>query len=248
MTAMIGMCGNGYGADAAAMFMNYQAIVNNETNAPAAIEKGKQYLVSLSHADFMAFIRETRRHAEYDRDDSDAVLAMVFFAKWYKEGPGKDESMLTTLKQISDLTLPTSWKIGLLDVLKPEKRIDMSEEEVFSVIAVLDETGMSKQSSDVLRFFCLQKLGGILYTQRDIMIQKTPNLKDALEKQDRTVLPKQVDADVKRAGNLIDAIRNYRTMLLKAADEVKDDKIRNNLKKRLVKWEPTSVMPTTPTD
>jgi hypothetical protein len=237
------MCVSGYGADGTTIFAKYQEILQSETNAPATMKEVEEYLSSLSKDDFVAFIRETRRHTEYDRDDADVVVGMVFFAKWYKDGPGKNETLLLTLKQLSDATLPASWKIGLLNVLKPENRPDLNEEEVAAVISVLHETGRSKQNSDVFRTFCLQRLGNLLSTQREIITQKAPDLKDALEKEDRTVLPKKDDANVRKAAKLIDAIGDYKTALQKTADEVKDEQIKANLKKRLSKWEPT---PNTP--
>jgi hypothetical protein len=75
-------------------------------------------------------------------------------------------------------------------------------------------------------------------------MQKAPDLKDAMEKQDRTALPKRDDANVRQAGKLIDAIRDYRMALQKTADEVKDEHIKANLKKRLSKWEPAPDTPT----
>jgi len=244
VTVLAGICGAGHGADDVAVFARYQEIVQGETNAPTAMKKGKQYLLSLSRDDFMAFIRETGRQAGYSRDDSDIVFGMVIFAKCYKDGLGKNEPLLLSLKQLSDATLPTSWKIALLDVLKPENRPDLSEEEVAGVISVLDELGQSKQNSNVFRSFCLGRLGSLLYSQREILAQKAPDVKDALEKHDKTALPKRDDANVRQAAKLIDAIRDYKTALQKAADEVKDEQIKANLKKRLSKWEP---VPDTPT-
>lgn len=244
MTVLIGMCINGYGAGDATVFANYQNIVQSETNAPAAMKKGKQYLVSLNHNDFMAFIREAGRDAGFARDDSDIVLVMAIFAKCYKDGPGKNEPLLLTLKQVSDATLPTSWKIALLDMLKPENRPDLTEEEIAAVIAALDGSGQDKKNSDVFRFFCLQRLGSLLYTQREIITQRAPDLKDSIEKQDRSALPKRDDANVRQAVKLIDAIQDYKAALQKTADEVKDKKIKADLKNYLMKWQPASVTPT----
>lgn len=238
MMILIGMCINGYGADGAAVFADYQKIVQSETNAPTAIMKAERYLVSLNSDNFKTFIREIGRHVEYNRENADSVSVMAIFAMCYKRGPGKNEPLLLTLKQVSDATLPTSWKIGLLDMLKPENRPDLTEEEIATVISVLDGEGQNKKNSDVFRSFCLQKLGSFLYTQREIITQNIPDLKDAIEKQDRTVLPNRDDANVKQAAKLIDAIRDYRATLQKTADGVKDEQIKSNLKKRLANWQP----------
>lgn len=77
-------------------------------------------------------------------------------------------------------------------------------------------------------------------------MQRAPELKDALEKQDRPSLPSKDDVHVKQASKLIDAIQGYKAALQKTADEVKDEKIKANLKKRLANWEPAAVTPPKP--
>ncbi|MDI6809954.1 MAG: hypothetical protein QME66_13460 [Candidatus Eisenbacteria bacterium] len=151
---------------------------------------------------------------------------------------------MKTLGQLSDRSLPDSWKWAILDTLRLHNRCDLSGAETATVVSLLSEAGANGQNSDKLRSVCLQKLGSFLFTQREITTQKVPDLKDALEKQDRAALPKRDDANVKQAAKLIDAIGTYKTTLQKTADEVKDEQIKANLKKRLTKWEPTSVTPT----
>ncbi len=243
MAVVAGISGAGYGADEMSAFSRYQEIVQGETNAPVAIKKAKQYLVSLNHDDFMAFIRQAGKQTEYAREDADAGVAMAIFAKCYKQGPGKDESTLVTLKQLSDPTLPNSWKMGLLDVLNLEDRADLTESEVAAATETLIQVGQNKQDSDIFRSFCLGRLGSLLYSQRELITQKVPDLKDALEKHDKTALPKRDDANVRQAAKLIDAIRDYKTAIQKTADEVKDEQIKANLRKRLSKWEPTPATP-----
>jgi hypothetical protein len=63
-------------------------------------------------------------------------------------------------------------------------------------------------------------------------------------KQDRAALPKRDDANIRQAAKLIDAIHNYKAALQKTADEMKDEKIKANLNKRILKWEPAPDTPT----
>jgi len=237
-----GISSSGYANEILA-FARYQEIVQGETNAPVAIKKARQYLVSLSHDDFMAFVRQVGKQMEYAREDADTGFAMAIFASCYKQGPGKDEPILMTLKQLSEPTLPSSWKMGLLDALKLENRSDLTEAEVEAVIVILCDAGRNKQSSDVFRSFCLGRLGGFLFSQRKILTQKASDLKDAIEKQDLAVLPKRDDVNIREAAKLIAAIRDYRANLQETADEVKDEQIKTNLQKRLLKWEPSPATP-----
>ncbi len=90
-----------------------------------------------------------QRKTEFAREDADTDLVMAIFAKCYRQGAGKDEATLVTLKQLSDPTLPSSWKMGLLDVLKLDDRSDFTESQVAAVTATLSEVGQNKHNSDV---------------------------------------------------------------------------------------------------
>lgn len=241
---LAGTCTAGHATDNLSIFARYQEIVQGETNAPTAMKKARQYLTSLSRDDFMTFIRQAARQAEFARENTDAGFVMAIFAKCYTQGPGKDEPTLVTLNQLSDPTLPNSWKMALLDILRLDDQGDLTESEVATVIATLNEVGQNKHNSDVFRSFCLGRLGSFLYSQQERIAQKAPDLRDALEKQDRAALPKRDDANVRQAVKLIDAIRHYKTALQKTADEMKDEQIKANLKKRLSKWEPAPDTPT----
>jgi hypothetical protein len=241
---LAGICTAGHATDNLSIFARYQEIVQGETNAPAAMKKARQYLTSLSRDDFMTFIRQAGKQAEFARENADAGFVMAIFSKCYTQGSGKDEPTLVTLKQLSDPTLPNSWKMGLLDILRLDDRGDLTEAEVATVIATLNEVGQDKQNSDVFRSFCLGRLGGLLYSQQELIAQKAPDLKNALEKQDRAALPKRDDANVRQAAKLIDAILDYRTAIQKTADEVKDEKIKVSLKRRLANWQPNTGTPT----
>ncbi len=87
------------------------------------------------------------------------------------------------------------------------------------------------------------KLGSFLNLRKELIIQKAPDLKDALEKRDKTALPRRDDANARQAATLIDAIHDYKAALQKMADEVKDEQIKAQLKKRLSKWQPASAGP-----
>lgn len=248
MFLVVGFACMSHAADGNTFYSRYRAIIDDQGKPAADRDKrGQEYLRTLDSAEFLAFIRNVAQQPGYDDQREGHIVAMVVFAKSYQMGPGRNEPLSNTLKQFSDTTLPAAWKMGLLDVIKPENRRDLTEVEVATVIAVLMEGGQSKQDKqdfDMFRIVYLQKLGSFLYSQRELITQKVPELKNALEKQDKAALPKRDDANVKQAAKLIDAIRDYKTALQKTADEVKDEQIKANLKKRLAKWEPASVIPT----
>lgn len=234
-----------FATDGKTVYAQYRQIIDDQSKASAdRVKQGQKYLRALDQADFLAFVRESTKVEGYDDKNEAILLAMAVFAKSYMAGPGRNEPLPDTLKQFSDPTLPTAWKTGLLDVLNLENRSDLSESNVAEVVNLLTEKANGKQESESFRFFCLGRLGSLLFTQRELITQKAPDLKDALEKQDRDALPKRDDANVRQAARLIDAIRDYKTALQKTADEVKDEKIKANLKKRLTKWEPASITPT----
>lgn len=236
-------------ADGPAVYGRYRAIIDDQGKTTKDRQKdGRQFLQSLPKTEFLAFVRETARearsqHPEIAEKEEFFVLMMVMIAQNYVVGAGCNEPILETLAQISDSTLPASWKIALLDVVKVENRSDLSEIEVAEVTKILAEKAQSKKDSEPFRLFYAHRLGSFLLTQREIIMQKSPELKDALEKQDRIALPKRDDANVKQAAKLIDAIRDYRAALQKMADEVKEEKTKDDLKKHLTKWEPAPVTP-----
>ena len=231
-----------FATDGEMVFMQYRQIIDDQSKASAdRVKQGQKFLRTLDHADFLAFIRESTKVEGYDDKNEAVLLAMAVFANSYMAGPGQSESLLDILQQLSDPTLPAAWKIGLLDVLNLGSRSDLSESNIVAVVNILTEKANAKQESESFRSFCLSRLGSVLFTQREIIMQKAPDLKDALEKQDRTALPERDDANVKQAGKLIDAIQGYQMVLQKTADEVKDEQIKSNLKKRLAKWGPPSV-------
>lgn len=244
MILVMGFACVSHAADGKAFYSHYRTIIDDQGKPAADRDKrGQEYLRALDSADFLAFIREVAQQPGYDDQREGHIVAMVVFAKSYQMGPGRNEPLCNTLKQFSDTTLPAAWKIGLLDVVKPENRGDLTEVEVATVTSVLMEGGQGKQDKqdfDMFRIVYLQKLGSFLYSQRELITQKSPELKDAIEKQDKAALPKRDDANVKQAAKLIDAIRDYKTVLRKTADEVKDEQIKTNLKKRLTKWEPST--------
>ena len=230
-----------FATDGKTVYAQYRQIIDDQSKPEADRRKqGQKYLRALYSADFLAFIHEVAQQPGYNDQREGYQVAMCVFAQSYMAGSGKSEPLDSTLKQLSDITLPPAWKAGLLDVLKLHNRDNLTEAETAAVISVLSEMGQNKQNIDVFRSFCLQELGGFLYSQRELITQKAPELKDALEKQDQAALPKRDDANVKQAAKLIDAIQDYKAALQKTADEVKDEQIKANLKKRLAKWEPTN--------
>lgn len=236
LVAAVSMAGDGNA------YLQYRKLIDDQQQDAAVRNRtAQEFLRSLSRDGFLAFVRDVARQPGYDDRTEGHILAMTVFAKAYVTGPGHDEALHTTLDQFSDPTLPLAWKTGLLDVLDLENREDLTTADVALVITRLHEMGLDKQNDDAVRFFYLGKLGSFLYSQRELITQKAPDVEDALDKQDRTALPKRDDANVRQAAKLIDAIRDYKATLQKTADEVKDEQIKANLKKRLAKWKPITV-------
>lgn len=233
-----------FAADGDTVYAKYRKIIDDQGKTDVErVKQGQEYLQSLERSDFLGFIRESSKVMGCDDTNEGVLMAMALFAQSYLAKAGKGETSLDTLKQVEDTTLPSAWKIGLLDALNLENRSDLPESEVAEVTRILTGKVQNKAESERFRSFCIQKLGSFLFTQREIITQKAPDLKDALEKQDRSALPKRDDSNVRQAARLIDAIQDYRTALQKTADEVKDEKIRTNLKRRLANWEPPSAPP-----
>ena len=245
-TVLLAICVSGYAAETNDLFTFYRSVMENRSLVQSEREtKVQRLLGSLNRPDFLGFVRDAaKKEPRYTDERSEYSLTMHFFASIYANGPGKAESLQETVAQLSDSTLPSTWKIALLDALKLNRRSDMTEPEVIAVISALSEAGQSKQNSDIFRSMCFSHLGNFLITERERITQKAPDLKDALEKQDRVALPKRDDANVRQAAKLIDAIRDYKTALQKTADEVKDEQVKAHLKKLLSKWGP---VPDTPT-
>ena len=231
-----------FATDGKMVYAQYRKIIDDQSkSSPDRVKQGQAFLQALDRADFLAFIHESTTVDGYDDQNEAIHLAMAVFAKSYILGPGRNEALPDILAQFSDPTLPTAWKTGLLDVLNLENRSDLSESNVYAIVDLLTKMANEKQEPEAFRSFCLGRLGSLLFTQREIITQNAPDLKDALEKQNRTALPKRDDAIVKQAAKLIDAIQAYQMVLQKTADEVKDEQIKANLKKRLAKWGPPSV-------
>ncbi len=245
LTVLLAICVSGYAAETNDLFKFYRSIVENRSLGQSDREtKVQELLGSLNCADFLGFVRDAaKKEPRYTDERSEFSLTMHFFASIYANGPGKAESLQESIAQLSDSTLPSTWKIALLDALKLNRRSDMAESEVIAVTSALSEAGQSKQNSDIFRSMCFNHLGNFLITERERITQKAPDVKDALDKQDRTALPKRDDANVRQAAKLIDAIRDYKTALQKTADEVKDEQIKANLKNRLTKWESAPATP-----
>ena len=234
-----------FATDVKTVYAQYRKIIDDQGKTDSErVKLGQEYLQSLERLDFLEFIRESSKELGCDDKDEGVLMAMAVFAQSYLVRAGKEESPLDTLKQVEDPTLPSAWKIGLLDALNLENRSDLSESEVAEITKILAGKIQNKEGSERFRSFCIQKLGSFLFTQREIIMQKAPDLKDALEKQDRVALPKRDDTNVRQAEKLIDSIRDYKNAIQKMADEVNDEKIKANLIKRLENWQSTPVTPT----
>ncbi len=247
LAGILAVCCSAYAVDGKGSYAQYRSIIDDKTISSQAERTAKlrQHLCSLTEPEFFDFIRELAKDPEYDWEKhEEAPIGMAMVAKIYY-GTGQTNNALSVkrLGDLSDPSLPDAWKWAILDALRLHNRCDLSDSETTTVVALLSRAGADNRNSDRLRSVCLHKLGSFLSTQREIITQKAPDVKDALEKQDKTALPKRGDANVRRAAKLIDAIRHYRMALQKTADEVQDEQIKAQLKKRLSKWQPASAGP-----
>ena len=110
------------GANGKAIFAKCQEILKNKKDSFEAIKKIEQYLITQNREDFLDFIREIQNDPDYMGETEDAVVPMVIFARYYLQGPGKDEPLEKTLKQLLEPSLPSTWKWGLFDALRIEQR------------------------------------------------------------------------------------------------------------------------------
>lgn len=238
---MLGVCLSGCQSKGDKIFTNYRNIIQNDADGSIVIKKVEEYLVSLNRDDFMSFIREAGQREGYEIDSPDSFVTMSMFATYYIKGPGKNEPLGLLIQQLSDTTLPTSWKLGILDVMQLKKRENMSEEEITTIISVLNKSGRDTRNRDILRVACFSKLGDYLDTQRERMIKKSPELEPALTKQDKNILPKNNDDGVMRASKLIDNINEYRYNVKITVGDIKDKQAKKILENSLQRWETLSV-------
>lgn len=242
---LVAMCVSGYTAETTNLFSFYRGTMEDRRLTQSERETRIQGLLgSLNRSDFLAFVRDAaKKEPRYADERSEYSLAMHFFATVYADGPGKGETLQEAIGQISDSTLPSTWKVALIDALRLNRRQNMTDPEVMAVTSALSDAGRSMQSSDIFRSQCINHLGNVLIAERERMAEKAPDLKDALEQHDKTALPKRDDANVRQAARLIDVSRDYKAMLQKTLDEIKDEQIKANLKKCLSKWEPPPATP-----
>lgn len=238
---MLGVCLSGCQSKGDRIFTNYQNIIQKDADGSIVMKKVEKYLVSLNRDDFMSFIREAGQREGYEIDNPDSVVTMSVFATYYMKGPGKNEPLGLLIQQLSDTTLPTSWKLGILDVMQLKKRDNMNEEEITNIISILNKSGQDTRNRDILRVTCFSKLGDYLDTQRERMIKKFPDLEPALTKQDKNILPKNNDGSVMRASELIDNINEYKAGARITIGDIKDKQARKILENSMKRWETLSV-------
>jgi hypothetical protein len=215
----------------------------NDTNItlPERLRKTDDFLRSLNKMDFMTFIREAGKDPMNEL--SEAAVGMVIFAKSYKAGPGKDEPLMDTLRQLRDPTLPATWKTGLLDVLRLSQRPDVLEQDFEPVLSSLLQCGEDKRNSDAFRSFCLGKLGNVLHAQKSLLIDRCPDLKEAILHHNKVAINRiqsaqPANSHARKALSLLGEIDKFTTALRAAMNDVKNTQVRNHLEKHIKEWTP----------
>jgi len=225
------------GVDGQQVYRTYRGFLDDSSVSDTLrMQKAQEYLRSLSREEFLEFIRELVRQTGFDdrKATLETVSPMAMFAKTYVAGPGSKESLLDSLDQLDDPTLPSAWKWGLLSVLRPEKRPDLSDAELGKVVGALRGLAQGRDTSDEFRVVFLTELYSFLRNQWELLLERTPQLQDAMSREDSDAL--QVAAQsgaaserAKRALTLLNYIREYRALLQQAADQAKDEKNRDQL-------------------
>jgi len=225
------------GANGKAIFAKCQEIVRGKKDSSEAIKKIEQYLITQNREDFLDFIRETQNDPDYMGEAENAVVSMVIFARYYLQGPGKDEPLEKTLKQLLEPSLPSTWKWGLFDALRIERR-ELTENEVEIVAAILREAALNKKEPLWLRSCYLDDLGNLFLCRREILLQKSPDLEVALKRLDKAALPKRDDPRVREAEKLISLIYDYKKTVQKILkEEEADERETHRLQRHLSDFE-----------
>ena len=245
---LAGLSIQGYGADGNGKAVLERLRKISEDQSKPENERQKQaqeYLRSLKKNEFLAFIREMPNTDKSHKDDScDAVMGMgIIFIKLYKNGPGKDESVMDALKQIADPTLPGAWRYVRLGDLKP---LEFSDTETAAFVKTLMKCGQSKENPEIFREYCFSELYYFISNQRNMLIKADPELKEALEKPGKAALPKNAGATVKQAAKLLDIIGDYNAALQKMMAETKNERTKANLEAFQKKLESPPAKPPAP--
>jgi hypothetical protein len=219
-------------ANGEAIFAKYQEIIQSEKDLSEARKKIEQYLAALNHEDFLAFIRETQNDPDYIGETEGALLGMVFFARYYLHGPGKDEPLEKTFKQFLDPSLPSSWKWGLFNFLRIHRR-ELTENEVEIVAAILRKAILNKKEPLWLRSSYLDDLGNLFLIRQEILVRDSPDLEVALKRLDKTALPKRDDPKIREAEKLISLIHDYKKTVQKI---LKEEEVNERETKRLQRY------------
>jgi len=231
------------GSEGEAIYKEYRSIANKEADPTKAEKSTRAYLASLPRLQFLEFIREAAKDPQY-ATSRDLPATMAYFAGIYrKEGAGKDEPCTQTLEQLSEPSLPSSWKIGLLDALRVRYGQDIAEPEVKAIVSQFLLIGGDNRSPEDLRFVSLQKLDGILGNLRHLLLQKAPELENALVMQDKGALyangpMERSDENIAKAIRLMGYMAEYREALALAERETEDEGRKLSLRKYSVKWNP----------
>lgn len=162
--------------------------VRNDLTKDARSKKLEVYLKSLDKSTFLEFLREVDRAQGIFKGEEDKQLSMFFFAKWYLESLGEHDDLLINLALLKNRALPWRWRWALLDILKPEEKLNITMVNVATITKILRDVSKDSNENDNLRYSLLEKNASILITQLELVAKKVPSLKQRIMAQDQSVL------------------------------------------------------------
>lgn len=223
-------------------FRWFQSVIDNkEIPLGDRMKQVGEYLRKLNKEEFLNVIRGTRKMPGYTETfvDGGMLMFMADLVDIYLDGPGKNEPLLVTLKQLSDVSLPGAWRLSLLEVTRADKDRKLSREEKKAVWRSLINASINTDNTEQFRLLCLDRLGRYLCTQRYHMVKRSHFLASTLLPRDRDTLNHALranasDPDTQSAIDWLDMVDEYEALAQKTIKEMKDDQHKAHFKKMLV--------------
>jgi hypothetical protein len=230
MVILVAACACLRADDIKSVYAKYFALLADPAlSPPEKMEKVHKLLCALNKADSLSLVHELANDPKFAKKNSGEELwfSMGVFTSCYVRGPGKHESLMDTLGLLRDPTLPARWKRALLGNLQLDKHPDVLKPEFGPIVAFLLQWGEDKHNEDQLRVTCLWETKSILHMQRELIVRKAPQLKNAVERQDEAALDqvcRSEPGNLEAAGarKLVENIGKLRKAMRDASEEVKD--------------------------
>ncbi|NLF17579.1 MAG: hypothetical protein GX595_10005 [Lentisphaerae bacterium] len=184
------------GAETSSVAFLRRLLEREDLSKEERVAELQTHIKKLSKAEFQKFLKEVSATEKVFRGEEDRAMSMFFYARWYLDGPGKNDDLLANLALVKDQSLPWEWRWALLDILKPEEQEQLSAEALSTILAGFRETATDQETPDELRYSVMEKTGSLLLTQIELMEVKVPDAKALIANHDEEILQsKQVAQD-----------------------------------------------------